>query len=295
MKRTSMSLLSRSFHSLAIPTNPFSERIESAELRATDALRRLAALTGIESADWPELITATQTIWRRPKGSEQVKPIFLDQAAECMELFKLLGLCNEVFPQGKEFKYGLLLGSTARQMAGRLDFLERLITDNTVAVETVVLLAGQRELWPEDYAYLDSVISNSQDCKTETDALYVLLQHTPSFPRLKERSITLIDAQTEAGDSRPRTINTVRDWIMTNPTPGACLAVSTNPHIPYQDLTLRTSLNSSFTLETCGPVDIDLQLQEDIATALCFDSLARWIWQHNEWKTELLNSRQAAS
>ena len=126
MKRTIMSLLlSTYFYSLGvIPTNPFTERIESVELRATDAICRLAALTGIEATDWPNLITATQSIWCRPKGSErcQLKPVFIDQTAECMELFNLLGLCNEVFPRGREFKYGLLLGSTAKQMASGLGF-----------------------------------------------------------------------------------------------------------------------------------------------------------------------------
>ncbi len=268
------------FHS-----NPFTERIETGDNTPTEAVLKLAILTGIEATDWNDLISATQQIWCRPQGSErsELAPIFTDKLEECMELFNLLGLCNDVYPRSRNFKYGLVLGSTAKQMAERLDFLEKLIASEAMIVEKLVLLAGARELWTEDYEYLEQVITNTQDCKTEADALSALLKNTSSFPRLKELPIALIDSQAEAGDSRPRTINTVRDWIATQPLPGACIALSTNPYIPYQDLTLRTALDSRFTLETCGPVD-----QEDRASAaLCFDSLARWIWQHDKWKKEL--------
>ncbi len=289
MKRSIQLLfMSTYFYSLAvIPSNPFTDRIVSFDNTPTEAVCRLALLTGIESTDWNDLISATQKIWCRPKGSErsELKPIFTDKFEECMQLFNHLGLCNEVLPRGRDFKYGLILGSTAKQMARRLGFLERLIASEAVVVEKLVLLAGVRELWPEDYEYLEQVITTTQDCKTETDALYALLKNTSLFPRLKELPIAIIDSQAESGDSRPRTINTVRDWIATHPLPGACIALSTNPYIPYQDLTLRTSLDSSFSLETCGPAD--LRLQEDLATALCFDSLARWIWQHDRWKKEM--------
>ncbi len=262
-----------------IPSNPFAERIESGDNTPTDTVRRLATLTGIKVTDWNDLVAATQRIWCRPQGSERsdLRPIFTDKLEECMELFNQLGLCSNVLPRGREFKYGLVLGSTAKQMAGRLDFLERLIANEAIVVEKLILLAGARELWPEDYEYLEQVTTNN--CKTEANALYTLLEHTSLFPRLRELPIAIIDSQAEAGDSRPRTINTVRDWIATQPLPGACIAISTNPYIPYQDVTLRTFLDSNFSLETCGPVD-----QEDITTAVCFDSLARWLWQHDTWK-----------
>ena len=78
----------------------------------------------------------------------------------------------------------------------------------------------------------------------------------------------------------------MKDWLATNPKPGTSLAISTAPFAIYQDLALRMGLPEGSTLETCGPIDPRL-MNEDAYIGLCLDSLARALYQYDQWLAEL--------
>lgn len=277
-----------------IPSCELAQNIVTAQKQPTEVIQRIAALTGIEGQlDVKKLIEMTQkpaALWLRPPATERdsIKPVFIDKNKELLELFSQLGMCGAIIPKGKSFKYGLVLGATARTMLTRLTFLENLCKNGSVKLEKLLLLTGKRLLNvadPKEAEFLGTYFKDLSAIKTETDIAKALLLNTDLFPVLKKIPLAYTDSEADKGDSRPRTGNTVIDWIATKPEAGSCLAVSSNPFIAYQDTTLRTTLPADFTLETCGPTDP--RLHGDLAVGFCLDSLARWLYQYDKWATEV--------
>ncbi len=76
------------------------------------------------------------------------------------------------------------------------------------------------------------------------------------------------------GTRRPGTKETLIEWLESQPEPGRCLFISSQPFCGYQDSVARTYLPSSFEIETIGP-----NADEEIAVSIFLDNLARWLYQ----------------
>lgn len=274
-----------------IPTCDLVQSLITPDHQPTEALKRIAAATGIEGKyDLKKLIEVTQSRWKRPAESERdaIKPMFVEKTKELMSLFEEIGLTKEILPRNKNYTYGVIHGSIARTMLARFNFLENLIANKAVHIELLVLLTGKRAIGVADAnerEFVSKYLKDVSSLSTETDIAKALLLQTDLFPHLKKIPLQLVDAAATAGNSRPHTVNTVIDWFATNPKPGSIIAVSTGPFGAYQDLIVRTTASEKFTLETCGPVDP--RLTGDLLVGLCLDSLTRTLFQYDKWLTEL--------
>lgn len=244
-----------------------------------DILMQIADITGVQHNDTVEsFVASTQQSWLRKKGIErwQIRDTFADKKDLLMPLLKALGFCETVYPKSTYYTYGLMLGDMVVGLHGRLLFVKELI-NRSVRFEQFVLLTGKRMLTQEEIAALSSYLESEHSCKTETEAFVLLVK---KFLCPGSTPIVLIDtpAVYEQGQlRRPTTADTVNRWIETKPQPGSCLALSSQPFLPYQHLTLKEILPADFTIETCGPVD-----PETDTVAIYLDSLARWLYQ--EWR-----------
>lgn len=253
----------------------------------SEAVNALAGLTGIEpTKDLNHLIRLTQEKWLRPAGTErdELPLLYTENASKIVNLCRQIGLCSEVRPKTKKFTYALILGSEAAGMLERITFLEKLIANQQIIVDELVLLTGQRALGianPLEHDFIKQYFKDTANLTTETEIAKAFLAAPNLFPHLKKIKLTYTDSASDPDDTRPRTDNTIQDWLATEPKPGACIAISSAPFIIYQDLTLRTALPESFTLETCGP--IDTTVDQRTLVSLYLDSLARALFQYAEW------------
>ena len=77
--------------------------------------------------------------------------------------------------------------------------------------------------------------------------------------------------------SRANTEDTLRHWLTTDPIPGTCLAVSSQPFVGYQHSVARTVLPVNFEIETVGDISA-----EDEPLAVYLDTVARWLYQEKK-------------
>lgn len=302
-----------------IPTGESVSSLINQQRKPTEALQKIISLTGIPNQpdlDLQKLIAITQkedAQWLRPRVApapqaastpaaaqpvfaerNAIKPVFPDKKEELMAVFKQLGWCDPIKPKAKSFKYGLLLGSVASNMRRRMAFLEQLCKTGEVKVEKLVLLTGKRAVTVADPGEVDFLKTIWKDdafvetLKTEADIAKALLLHTDFFPTLKTLPLTAIGAEAEKGQPRATTAQPVAEWLSClkeEELSGACLAVSSNPFVAYQDIVMRTALPQTMTLETCG--DVDARLHSETGLGNCLDSLARVLFQYDKWLAEV--------
>jgi hypothetical protein len=241
----------------------------------TKTVLEIARITGIENVLSLEmLVDKTQQVWLRKKNTErwEIEDSFADKQELLNPLFKLLGFFDPVYPTELCYTYGLLLGDTVPGLQTRLLFLKELI-DKGIAIEQFVLLTGQRFLTESEQLCLNSYLGYATYCMSEAEAFLLLFKSLG----LKKAMFELVDTpeKYEAGmKRRPTTGDTAYCWLAKKPEPGACLALSSQPFLPYQQLTLREILPPEFSLEAAGPID-----PETTTVAVYLDSLARWLYQ----------------
>src|SRR5262249_341267 len=151
--------------------------------------------------------------------------------------------------------------------------IDHLITQfrRGVHFNQVILLTGQRFLDPkaeEQYSPF----------KTEAEMVLFLWEKTQMPEEMRKIPCLLIDApkqkKNDGSWTRNNTKDTVIEWLKTNPSPGRCLFISSQPFLGYQDSVVRTVIPSTFSTETIGS-----QADPDLPVAVFLDNLARWLYQ----------------
>lgn len=209
-----------------------------------------------------------QAVFLRPAGQERQnlsgKQKFGAYSTQLYPLFKELGDIDPVLPKQESYDYILINGSTVKNMRERLKTLVDLVTSQKITITpntSIVFLSGERDLFtPDKEGDLNntSVLGLNPDFKetihpkTEYEAAR-WIWHQANLPdSLKATSPHFINAPKikttdKSGKvilSRPTTATTVKTWLESNPKPGICLCISSQPFVYYQTLTTDNLVNA---------------------------------------------------
>ena len=155
--------------------------------------------------------------------------------SQLLPVFASLGMLGEVKPKYQSYDYIILYGASVPGMKARLQFLEQLWSQG-LRTQQVVYLTGERPLDPSFEIAGWQEVDNVP--KTEVAAAQRLWHETVTTPELQSVEVTFISSPMK-GSIGPNTVDTIIEWLKKSPKPGRWLAVSSNPFISYQDLTMR--------------------------------------------------------
>ncbi len=235
------------------------------------AARELLTLMDVPDIPQDELISYLKEHWMQSKKERWEMDIRSEEKKElALPLLRELGCIETLNATEQAYDYALVLGATGPVMQMRLDFLYTQ-HQNGVRFSQIVLLSGDRKLSPKrDGEY--------EDLENETQLLCHLFANHP-LSKLVPHSV--IDSKQQLLDDgtmrRPTTANTLIDWLETNPPPGKCLALSTQPFVGYQEAVARTVLPSTFSIEGIGPA-----LNSPYPLAIYLDNFAKWLLYEKE-------------
>lgn len=219
---------------------------------------------------------AQKELLRKP-GQElwQMEDNYEAKREELLPVFVKLGMQTEIKPKHKSYEYIIVYGGSAPRMKMRLQFLEELWR-NGVRGNGIVFLAGERPLDQtfeiEDWKATEDVPA------TEAEAAKKLWKEVISDPDLSSKQVNFVIVPM-LETRRPGTTDTVNMWLGQSPRVGKWLAISSNPFIPFQDLTMRGVLLKSKLYKT----QVELETVGQAAPAVTMvsallDNLARILY-----------------
>jgi hypothetical protein len=248
---------------------------------ATPALKKVFTLLGQEAPkSFADTIDAAQKTWQRPEGTErwQIKERFTDKRDALLLLMKELGFTDAIHAREKHYEYAAIHGATLRTVESRIKWLVK-EWKRGVRFDAVIILSGERKL---DKALELSEINKRWRCpevmpENETQMIQWLWNETELPKEMRRLPFTLVNAK--ASNWRAHTGDTVNAWLASAPKAGSILAVSNQPYVSYQDMSLRNRLPSSFTLETVGE-----RAGDDIMNSVYLDNIAALLLQLRKWQ-----------
>lgn len=215
--------------------------------------------------------------WKRANNKERWEatlPFSLskDQAIKIKEIaFNEFGLVQEIKPQSPTYKGVLFLGSTLSSVRKRLAYLNKLIDAKTYTTRPIYVLSGERKLSKaigEDHKSLlnpdNGEISFRSTWKgpvifpdNETDMIKIIFDQS-KHSSLKDEDVIFVHTLKNNGQIRATTETTVYKWLeQCRPTAGTYLAISNQPYVFYQALSIRKSLlkagRKDIHVEVVGP------------------------------------------
>jgi hypothetical protein len=230
----------------------------------------LNSQTPISDISLEELNAIAQVVFLRPIDKER-KDIrgeneqFLPYTdLTVLDLFSKIGDIDSIYPQKEAYPYILLNGSTVANMRERLKTLIELVEQKklSIAPETkIIFLTGERDLFDEENeAQLMDPAPLKQDPSwnrpqalpvTEDQAAEWLWNQSMLPDALRQANITFVRAKKNPKTgARPTTFDTVHTWVEQHkPEPGACLSISSQPFVYYQQATTRGVFKKAGLLE----------------------------------------------
>ena len=254
------------------------EVMVDAQGKVCDSMLELLKLTGVEhDGTLVSIVKATQAQWLRKPGQERWDIVEQDWAQRDVKnnLFKKMGIIDEIKPASKEYAYALLMGATVSRVKMRLQSLIDVWNDG-VRFNEVVILSGARPLIDSE---LQECAQNYPDAlpATEADMMKLVYAHAIMSEDMRQVPLFVIDVpmlETVDGTLRlPTTGDTVDLWLKSNPVPCKCLVVSNQPYVFYQDSVAKGFLPQTFTVESFGQADVNSGI------GIHLDNLARCLYQ----------------
>lgn len=248
----------------------------------SDALKRVWAACGLpETHDFARRVEIAQEHLLRPKGLErwQISERYADQREALMALFSQMGFLEGSHASNLHYDYGVVHGATLHRTRSRIQWLVNEY-NRGVRFDAVIFLSGERKLDPqlEIPEIREQLREGEAMPETETQMVRWLWQRLDLPEGLRLLPFTLVDAK--ASDWRAHTGDTATEWVAGAPKAGSILAVSNQPYVSYQDMSLRNRLPSTFTLETIGePVN------GYVMNSVYLDNLARLLREVRTWQS----------
>ncbi len=242
------------------------------------ALRLLASELGI--SDDADLVAATQKQWLRPAGKERWELCELspEERSLVLEWGQEQGLFSAWEPVCTEYDRALILGSSTRQMKNRLDYLKGL-WERGIRFREVIWLTGDRPL----NAQIDDLMDS---CNNESEAARILWEQATLPNELRALPVTVLATPMKIVDgvvTRPNTEDTLITWLASSPTSGVSLFISSQPFCGYQFAVVKSSLPKLCLFDLAGD-GVDC-MSHPAAAAIVLDSVARWIYQEQQYQT----------
>lgn len=234
-----------------------------------------ALFTVVEEQDAIEDVNRyAQEHWLRPADKERFQlnenSKYEKYNAFILYHLKKLGMIDEVVsdPHVRYYDYVVLHGATIETMKNRIQFFKKMCAH--VRYKQIIFLTGNRLLFESE---------NTQrklwGVNTECDAAKYLMKKSHL------NHYYVVNAKKLNG-SRPNTKDTVDEWMKAGPKPGTVLAVSNNPYIQRQDLTLKNILvKYGFKKEDIVTIGYKA-LPNKVSLSVFFDELARLIYTESQ-------------
>lgn len=213
------------------------------------------------------LVDATQKYWKRKENQErwQMDPVTVKNEAYVLSLINKIGMIQEVSPQKKYYDYAFLLGAVTTTARPRLYHLVHLF-EQGVRFGKIYVLSGERPLDPTReteniFLHPDETVLKTKQVnlplpKNESEMLRFLIKQyvfPKEFQKIPIEYISALMKKNKNGELvRPRLNDIMAIWLKTKPLKGSVLAISNQPFVHYQDLTLKMHLEGKYEIETVG-------------------------------------------
>lgn len=215
-------------------------------------LYRLFGLS--ESVSQTEILDTARRLWIQ-QGKERwfFDARFEDLHQKIWPLFEEMEMIDEIKPAKNHYDTVVITGSLLASVERRIGFFSQC----GAACDNIVFLTGERPL-------LDSEKKKLPNLRTEGEMVRWAYQQS-NLP--KEIPVSFVEAPMR-GERRPNSFDTIEAWLKTNPHPGSCLLISSQPYVHYQEAVFSRLL--SFPIEAAGP-----RVVGEPTVALLLDTLGR--------------------
>ncbi len=204
-----------------------------------------------------QILEIAHTQWHQNKERWEFEPYLENKREALKPIFEEMGYLRALHPRQTSYDYALIIGATMKSVQKRVALLEKFI-DQGGQVKHIVFLTGMRPLLDTEKMESGAIVEREM-CKV----VYEQSSLPPAIP------VFFTDAQM-LGAKRPGTVETVADWLNTNPHPGACLIVTTQPFVPFHEALLKKILPAEFKRDLTAEA-----AAESWTVALLLDTLAR--------------------
>ncbi len=240
------------------------------------------------------IVPITQQLWLRKPGTERwhMEEKYANKRTRILELFDRLGCIQEIKPANESYTHAVMLGATMHSMRDRFAYIIK-CWNSGVRFDELVFLVSERPLDRQQEATLDPSNHPTLPYKTdwqdvthewpatEHDAMQLIYNQTALPEKLASVPATFINTPMQKADhgklQRANTADTIHAWLATNPKPGACLVVSDQPYVGYQDAVVRTYMPREFAVQTVGAAE-----DNPPRIPVFLDTLARWLYQEQQ-------------
>lgn len=267
------------------------ERVEDGQGKPSHALLELLTLYGIcHDGSWKSIQEETEKVWMSHGHTKELWEIeeVQDKSSEkSYELFTSLGMIATVSAQHRRYDYGVVLGAIVQTVRQRFWFLKA-EWERGVRFSILVVLTGDRAL--DSQLETENILIDPTLCpypfspdwefhgmipKNETEMMRLVFDQLALPKEWKGMPLMFIDTPKPKDLNRPHTEHTLLHWLASNPLPGSCLCVSSQPSVYRQDTVLRGYLPSSFSLDSVGEgFSFEQYLQEKQTIAIILAELA---------------------
>lgn len=191
-------------------------------------------------------------------------------------------------PVGSRWDYALLLGAMLTGVRKRLAHLEQLWLRG-MRFRQLVMLGSRRPLNKDKEGASSLFDRHNKDLAvrdgwqapktvpTNEVEMMALLQDQAQLIWRGEVEVSIVDTPPPSGRNTD-TRDTVRHWLTSNPTPGKCLVVSSQPFSQYQGMVVQSCLPPGFAPED-GVVAVGYRAPDSITVSAHLDSVAKTIFE----------------
>lgn len=260
--------------------------IVSDHKQVSSDILKLLELTGVfHDGTLADIVTQTQRFWLRKPGQERwdIEQYVTDNESEIRSVFEEMSMCGEIKPKLQEYDYVLILGGLFGRMTARLQHTIDLFKQG-VRFKKIVLLGSARPAVATQGETLQKYLEWSGQSElegvepqTEADMLKFIYQYSAMPDQMRQLPMQVIDVPMlgqEGALRRPTTGDTITWWLQTDPQPGTCLFVSSQPYVGYQDSVVKTDMPADFSVDTVG-----LACDSSKNIGILLDTVARWLYQ----------------
>lgn len=221
-----------------------------------------------------------QACWLRSPGSERnelgmSETVTPEQTGRFNTAFSRLGMIGNQEPTVADHPAVIvILGGAYPSMKERVAFAKRFM-QSLKKTPTVILLTGDRDLEKtraDDTKPLDDGVP--ADSTTEEDVGKYLVDNNRDFSMILLNSPKQPDAKRA---TTADTAKTLQNWLIANKTKGTVMLISTEPHGPYQLLSVQKNCRVEDVLFDVRAVPLSGSFDAKMI-AICMDALARMVF-----------------
>ena len=230
-----------------------------------------------------DLVKVTQKSWRRPNDKErwEIQEIFENKRQELLPIFTRMGLVNALTVARSSYDHILFIGAIIPNMQKRIVMFKNMFEG--ILYKDIVVLSGARDLTLSEQEQVER-LGWKPTPVTEAQVIPFLFAQEG----FKMEKVMLIDVpkieKSPGVWARPTSEDTLEKWLMTKPTVGSILIISSQPFCCSQKIVVESLVSKDFSVDIVGT-----KAPESTKIAVYLDTIARSLYQwHN---TQIKNKK----